>query len=194
MTEGGAVAAELKDGVTLVATGAGAKAAVAGVTAAVAVVVVVMLEVVAAVPALAGLVLRAVVEDRSAAEGTKGLASTLRPDPKAVVLGVVKTAGCGTLVVSGAVVLARGAVASAGVWVMGVVVCESGVEPGGVWSTESRNEKVWETGLKLSPVIKAKLPLTSSDKPALLALLAAAPVLDMGLLPDMSSLSTHIGS
>lgn len=182
MTEGGAVVTELKGGVTLVATGAGVKAVVAGV------------KVVAAIPALTGLVLRAVVEDRSAAEGTNGLASTLRPDPKAVVLGVLKTAGWDILLVSGAVVLARGVVASAGVWVMGVVVCESGVEPGGVWSTESRNEKVWDTGLKFSPVIKAKLLLTSPVKPALFALLGAVPMLEMGLLPDMSSLSTHIGS
>lgn len=57
--------------------------------------------------------------------------------------------------------LVREEVAMDGVLVIGVVVCESGVEPGGVWRTESRKEKVWETGLRLSPVNRARLPLPS---------------------------------
>lgn len=35
------------------------------------------------------------------------------------------------------------------------------MEPGGVWRTESRKEKVWETGLRLSPVIRARLLFAS---------------------------------
>lgn len=94
-----------------------------------------------------------------------------------------------------------------GVLVIGVVVCESGVEPGGVWRTESRKEKVWETGLRLSPVINARLPLTSPAKLLLFAALAAKLILDSGLLVTTFSLyafcpssadtgksSTHMGS
>lgn len=76
----------------------------------------------------------------------------------------------------------RAAVAREGVLVIGVVVCESGVEPGGVWRTESRKEKVWETGLRLSPVINARLPLTSAATLLLLAALAAEPLVASGLL------------
>lgn len=126
MMEGGAVVvvAVLKDEFTLVGMGAedatGREAALSGV-------------VVVAVLGLATLVLGVVVEDRSAADGTKGLASTLRPDPMKVLAGEVKTTGCGTLgAASAGVDFARGAVASAGVLVIGVVVCESGVEPGEV--------------------------------------------------------------
>lgn len=36
------------------------------------------------------------------------------------------------------------------------------MEPGGVWRTASRKEKVWETGLRLSPVIRARLLFASS--------------------------------
>lgn len=57
--------------------------------------------------------------------------------------------------------LVREAVAIEGVLVIGVVVWESGVEPGGVWRTESRKEKVWETGLRFSPDNSARLPPTS---------------------------------
>lgn len=109
--------------------------------------------------------------------------------------------GCGTDA-SARVGFATGAVAREGVLVTGVVVCESGAEPGGVWSTESRKEKVWETGLKLSPVIKAKLALTS---PPLLA--AAELILASGLLVgtfssccfcpflvETGKSSTHMGS
>lgn len=76
----------------------------------------------------------------------------------------------------------RAAVAREGVLVIGVVVCESGVEPGGVWRTESRKEKVWETGLRLSPVINARLPLTSPATLLLLAALVAELLLASGLL------------
>lgn len=101
---------------------------------------------------------------------------------------------------------ARGAVAREGVLVIGVVVCESGVEPGGVWRTESRKEKVWETGLRLSPVINARLLLTS---PAKLLLLPAAVKLTLGSgllvgtfssfafcpsLVDTGKSATHMGS
>ena len=44
----------------------------------------------------------------------------------------------------------------------GVVVWELGVEAGGVWSTESRKEKVWETGLRFSPDSRPRLPLSSA--------------------------------
>lgn len=109
-------------------------------------------------------------------------------------------------VVPAGVDFVRGVVAREGVLVIGVVVCESGVEPGGVWRTESRKEKVWETGLRLSPVINAKLPLTS---PATLLLLAAAAKLILGSgllvatfssfafcpsLADTGKSSTHMGS
>lgn len=129
-------------------------------------------------------------EVRRTAAGTNALASTLRVDPTAVVGGakgdglvdggrfVLLFAGLKTedaceagKVVSVRIVLVMEAEAMEGVLVIGVVVCELGVEPGGVWRTESRKEKVWETGLRLSPVISAKLPLTS---PADLFLLAAA--------------------
>lgn len=102
----------------------------------------------------------------------------------------------------------RGAAAWEGVLVMGVVACESGVEPGEVCRTESRKEKVWETGLRLSPVINARLPLIS---PAEIALVVGAPAallaLTSGLtvatfslfafcssLADIRKSSTHIGS
>lgn len=94
------------------------------------------------------------------AEGTKGLASTFRADPTAngdelvdkaevggrseVLLEGLKTeVACEAgMPISVGVDFVRGAVAREGVLVIGVVVCESGVEPGGVWRTESRNEKV----------------------------------------------------
>lgn len=100
------------------------------------------------------------------------------------------------------------AVARERVLVMGVVLCESGVEPGEVCRTESRKEKVWETGLRLSPVINARLPLTS---PAEVVLVVVAPAdmvaLASGLmietfslfafcspLADIRKSSTHMGS
>lgn len=55
----------------------------------------------------------------------------------------------------------------------GVVVWESGVEPGGVWRTESRKEKVCETGLRLSPVISDRLSWTGPAGPALPATASA---------------------
>lgn len=76
--------------------------------------------------------------------------------------------------VSTRVDLVREGVAMEEVLVIGVVVCESGVEPGGVWRTESRKENVWETGLRLSPVNRARLPLPS---PVTLFLSALAAVL-----------------
>ncbi len=79
----------------------------------------------------------------------------------------------------------RAAAVREGVLVIGVVVCESGVEPGGVWRTESRKEKVWETGLRLSPVINAKLPLTSPATLPLLAALVAGLLLVSGLLVEI---------
>lgn len=69
---------------------------------------------------------------------------------------------------------------------IGVVVCESGVEPGGVWRTESRKEKVWETGLRLSPVINARLPRRSPAGLPLMATLAVVLVWS-GLLPKTFS-------
>lgn len=84
----------------------------------------------------------------------------------------------------------------------GVVVCESGVEPGGVCSTESRKEKVWETGLKLSPVIKAKLALTSPPLLAAAELMFASALMG-GAFPsccfcpflvETGKSSTHMGS
>lgn len=63
--------------------------------------------------------------------------------------------------VSTGVDLVREGAAMVEVVVIGVVVCESGVEPGGVWRTESRKENVWETGLRLSPVSRERLPLPS---------------------------------
>lgn len=159
---------------------------------------------------VAAVVLGVTVEDMSVAEGMKGLASTLRADPNAVVEGCVSAAAKGDglvdkaevggrsevlleglktevacetgMAVSVGVDFVRGAVAREGVLVIGVVVCESGVEPGGVWRTESRKEKVWETGLRLSPAINARLPLTSPAKLVLLAALAAKLLLGSGLL------------
>lgn len=111
-------------------------------------------------------------EDKSVAMGTNGLASTLRADPTAVAGGCVPTENTsdglvdefGTEVpgeagtpTSARVDLVREAVAREGVQVTGIGVCESGVQPGGVCRTESRKEKVWETGLRLSPLINAKL-------------------------------------
>jgi hypothetical protein len=75
--------------------------------------------------------------------------------------------------VSGGVVFVAGAVAREGVVVMGVVVWEPGVEAGGVWRTESRKEKVWETGLRLSPDNNARLSPTSAGLLSLPAPLAA---------------------
>lgn len=159
-------------------------------------------------------VLGVAVEDTSVAEGTKGLASTLRDDPTAVIGGCVSAAANGDGLVDKAEVggrsgvlleglktevacearmpisvgvdFVRGAVEREGVLVIGVVDCESGVEPGGVWRTESRKEKVWETGLRLSPVNNARLPLTSSPKLLLLATLAAV-LLGSGLLGETFS-------
>lgn len=159
-------------------------------------------------------VLGAAAEDRSVAEGTKGLASTLRDDPTAVTVGCVSAAVNGDgwvdkaeagarsgvlleglkteaacearMPISVGVDFVRGAVEREGVLVIGVVDCESGVEPGGVWRTESRKEKVWETGLRLSPVNNARLPLTSSPKLLLLATLAAV-LLGSGLLGETFS-------
>lgn len=111
------------------------------------------------------------------------------------------------MMVSVGVDFVRAEVAREGVLVIGVVVCESGVEPGGVWRTESRKEKVWETGLRLSPVINARLPLTSPATLVLQAGLVAELELGSGLhvetfsmfafgpsLGDIGNSSTHIGS
>lgn len=110
------------------------------------------------------------------------------------------------MVVSSGADFVREAVAREGVLVMGVVVWESGVEPGGVWRTESRKEKVWETGLRLSPVIRARLLPTSPVKPFLVTVLAAELMLFSGLaetfssfafcpfLTDTEKSSKHIGS
>lgn len=124
--------------------------------------------------------LTAGVEDASAAD-VRALASVLGADPTAgdkgkwlvdkaeeggrsgvILEGLNTEEACAAgMLLSITVDFVREAVARDGVLVIGVVVCESGVEPGGVWRTESRKEKVWETGLRLSPVISAKLPLTS---------------------------------
>lgn len=155
------------------------------------------------------------VEDMSVAEGTKGWASTLREDPTALVGGCGSAAAKGDALVDKAevggksIVLLEGlkteeaceagmevsvgvefdrrAVAREGVFIIGVVVCESGVEPGGVWRTESRKEKVWETGLRLSPAINARLLLTSPAKLLLLAALATKLTLGSGLLVETLS-------
>lgn len=193
------------------------------------VVVEVEVEVAAAAVLTTGAALGATVEDMNAAEGTKGLASTLRPEPTVggsvgagaakggLVDKVDKVGGrsgvhlrtdedCAETVSVG-VDFIREAVAREGVLVIGVVVCESGAEPGGVWRTESRKEKVWETGLRLSPVIRAKLPLTSPDMLLLAAAPDAKPMLGSGLLvgafssfalcpslTDTGKSSTHMGS
>lgn len=121
--------------------------------------------------------------------------------------GLKSEAACeaGTVVSTG-VDFVREAGASEAVLVMGVVVWESGVEPGGVWRTESRKEKVWETGLRLSPVISARLPLTSPAKLFLVTVLAAVLIWFSGLADILSSMgfcpfltdteksSKHIGS
>lgn len=172
------------------------------------------------------------VQDISVAEGMKGLASTLRADPamaaegyvsaevkgdglvdtvggrsEVLLKGLKSEAACeaGTVVSTG-VDFVREAGASEAVLVMGVVVWESGVEPGGVWRTESRKEKVWETGLRLSPVISARLPLTSPAKLFLVTVLAAVLIWFSGLADILSSMgfcpfltdteksSKHIGS
>lgn len=180
-------------------------------------------------------ILDVAVEDMSLAEGTKGLASTLRTDPPVSVGGCVIVAAKGDwlvdkaevgrrsgvllqglktelaceagMTVSVGVDFVRAAVAREGVFVIGVVVCESGVEPGGVWRTESRKEKVWETGLRLSPVINIRLP-PSPDTLLLLAALAAELLLASGFLlvtfssfaffrlslGDAGKSSTHMGS
>lgn len=152
-------------------------------------------------------------EDVSAAEGTKGLASTLRPDGllNKVEAGGVLLGGLTAEVISEAgpesgQLLVKGAVTREGVLVTGVVVCESGAEPGGVCRTESKKEKVWDTGLRLSPVINAKLLLTSPAK-LLVAALVPEVMLGSGLLvrtlssaafwpslADMGKSSTHMGS
>lgn len=111
----------------------------------------------------------------------------------------------GGATVSVGVDFVRAEVARDGVLVIGVVVWESGVEPGGVWRTESRKEKVCETGLRLSPVINARLP--SAATLLLLAALATELLLGSGLLvepfssfvfwpslADVGKSSTHIGS
>lgn len=147
------------------------------------------------------------------AEGTKGLALTLRAESTAA--GLVDKAKVGArsevlLETEEACVrvdFVRGAVEREGVLVKGVVACESGVEPGEVCRTESRKEKVWETGLRLSPVINARLPLTSPEvvlvvvaPAALLALASGLMVATFSLFAFCSSLadirkpSTHIGS
>lgn len=164
---------------------------------------------------VAAVVLGVAAEDMSMAAGTKGLASTLRADPTAVVGGRACAAAKGDGLVdkmevggrsgvlleelktelaceagtalSVGVDFVREAVARERVLVIGVVVWESGVEPGGVWRTESRKEKVWETGLRLSPDINSRLPLTSSAKPLLLAVLATELRLGSGLLGETFS-------
>lgn len=166
------------------------------------------------VKAAAAVVLKAgdaavMLEDMSVAEGTKGLASTLRADLTVVVEGYVSAEANGDGLVDRTEVggrsvvtfeglrtevaceagmpisdFAMGAVAREGVLVIGVVVCESGVEPGGVWRTESRKEKVWETGLRFSPVISARLSLTSTAELFLPGTLVAALMVGSGLLVD----------
>lgn len=113
------------------------------------------------------------------AEGKKGLALTFREEPTTAAGGGGAaapnsngTAGAGVdersdrFLVTGLACEAGMRVsvgldffraASEEVLVTGVVVWESGVEPGGVWRTESRKEKVCETGLRLSPVISDRL-------------------------------------
>lgn len=151
---------------------------------------------------------------RVVAEGAKGLTLTLRAESVAAGLIDKGKVGGGSEVLLQReeacvrVDFVRGAVASEGVLVLGVVVCESGVEPGEVCRTESRKEKVWETGLRLSPVINARLPLTSPAEvvlvvvapAALLALASGLRVATFSLFAFCSSLadirksSTHIGS
>jgi len=160
--------------------------------------------------AAAALTAGVVVEGMRGAEGTKGLASTLRADliaavggtkgdgfvdrgkfgeSSAVLLTGLKTEeACEAgMEVSDGMDLVREALAMEGVLVIGVVVCESGVEPGGVWRTESRKENVWETGLRLSPVISARLPLTSPVKVLLPAALVAKLILGSSLLVETFS-------
>lgn len=168
-----------------------------------------------AVLTLASEIIGVPMVDISVAEGTKGLALMLRTDPPAVFGGrvsaevkgdrLVDTVEVGgrsevllkglkseevceaKVVVSREADFVRDAVAREGVLVMGVVVWESGVEPGGVWRTESRKEKVWETGLRFSPVIRARLPLTSPAKPFLVTVLAAKLILFSSLAETFSS-------
>lgn len=168
--------------------------------------------------------------DMSVAEGTKGLASMLREDSTAgagwcvsvtnkgdaeaevggrsgVFLEGYKTEEVCDARAGACACVYRGAVAKEGVLVIGVVVWESGVEPGGVWRTESRKEKVWETGLKLSPVINARLLLTFPAKLLLLAALACKLRVGSGMtgttfssfsfcqfLADAGKSWTHMGS